>query len=102
MVFDWVLSRFFQKITNNLEEAMRKTIQYCAKHDILKEYLEIHGSEVLNMLLEEWNLEDAKKVWREEAHEEVLELLDQGLSAEEIRKQLYSELNTSSKLYNRE
>jgi predicted transposase/invertase (TIGR01784 family) len=100
--------RYFQKESMNLEEAIRKTIQYCKKHDILKEYLEIHGSEVLNMLLEEWNMEDAKKVWREEALEEGVEigmkegkkkahiedqerffkLLDQGLSAEEIKKQL--------------
>ncbi|MDR2900720.1 MAG: Rpn family recombination-promoting nuclease/putative transposase [Treponema sp.] len=108
--------RFFQKESVNLEEAMRKTIQYCEKHDILKEYLEIHGSEVLNLLLEEWNIEDAKKVWREEAREEghaeghlegrkvgreegrqegreerndyFLALLDQGLSVEEIKKRL--------------
>ncbi|MCL2440829.1 MAG: hypothetical protein FWD14_03740, partial [Treponema sp.] len=35
---------------------------------------EIHASEVLNMLLEEWNLEDAKKVWWEEAREDGLEV----------------------------
>ncbi len=64
------------------------------------------------MLLEEWNMEDAKKVWREEAREEgreegmaigiekgrdegrlkerqrFFELLDRGLSAEEIKRQL--------------
>jgi len=45
-----------------------------------------------NMLLEEWNIEDAKEVWREEALEEgreqVLELLEQGLSIEEIKNRL--------------
>ncbi|MCL2186575.1 MAG: hypothetical protein FWB86_12115 [Treponema sp.] len=44
------------------------------------------------MLLEEWNIEDAKEVWREEALEEgreqVLELLEQGLSIEEIKNRL--------------
>jgi predicted transposase/invertase (TIGR01784 family) len=62
----------------SLEEAMKKTIKYCATHDILKEYLEIHGSEVMNML-EDWNMEDAKKFWREEAREEgLVEGLEQG------------------------
>ncbi len=51
--------RSYQQEGCDLEEAMKKTIQYCEKHDILKEYLKIHGSEVLNMLLEEWNMEDA-------------------------------------------
>ena len=58
------------------------------------------------MLLTEWNIEEAKEVWREEALEEgrvegreegreaernyVLELLAQGLSAEEIKRRLTS------------
>jgi predicted transposase/invertase (TIGR01784 family) len=98
--------RFFLKETGKLEEAIKKAIQYCAKHDILKEYLEIHGSEVLNMLLEEWNTEDAiayaKNEGRETGLEEgfsmarseykqrFLELQTKGLSAEEIQKQLFS------------
>ena len=52
------------------EEAVNEAVKFCSKHDILKEFLEIHGSEVLNMLLEEWNMEDAKEVWQEEAREE--------------------------------
>jgi predicted transposase/invertase (TIGR01784 family) len=97
--------RFFQRESGDLEEAFKKTIQFCKKHDIIKEYLEIHGSEVLNLLLEEWNIEDAKEVWREEAREEgleegrkegrnkgredVLELLGrQGYPVDEIRRQL--------------
>ena len=79
-----------------LEEAIRKAIQYCIAHGIMKEYLERHGTEVVNMLLTEWNLEDAKKVWFEEGREEgskeerkyFLGLLDQGLPIGEIRKRL--------------
>jgi len=86
--------------TGDREEAVKKAIQYCQKHDILKEFLEIHGSEVLNMLLTEWNLEEAKQVWyedgitigevkgRTEGYEEILELLAQGLSADEIKNHL--------------
>ena len=56
------------------------------------------------MLITEWNIEEAKEVWREEAWEEgrnegrnegregernyVLELIAQGLSAEEIKLHL--------------
>jgi predicted transposase/invertase (TIGR01784 family) len=94
--------RFFQKESAALEEAIRKAIQYCKKHDILKEYLEIHGSEVLNMLLEEWNTEDAIAYARKEEREEVrfeerqrfMELLDQGLSPDEIKKQLNMDLKS--------
>ncbi len=101
--------RSYQKEGYDLAEAMKKTIQYCEKHDILKEYLEIHGSEVLNMLLEEWNMEDAiayaKKEAREDGfnegrsegiefgiekgREDIFEILSsQGYPVDEIRKQL--------------
>jgi predicted transposase YdaD len=52
------------------EEAMRMAIKYCLEHDILREFLEKYGTEVYNMLLTEWNMEDAKKVWFEEGREE--------------------------------
>ncbi len=102
--------RSYQREGYTLEEAMKKTIQYCKKHDIMKEYLEIHGSEVLNMLLEEWNMEDAKKVWREEALEEgiekgqkyVLNLLNQGLSVKEIEQRISSEITVSGIKYRRD
>ena len=69
---------------------------YCSKHDILKEYLEIHGSEVLNMILTEWNTEDAIAYAREEGigigetklRNEILDLLEQGLSVDQIKVHL--------------
>ena len=84
----------------NLEEAIKEAVKYCEKHDILNGFLEIHGSEVLSMILTEWNTEDAIAYAREEGREEgfetgqgkgreeVLELLDQGLSIEEIKLRL--------------
>jgi len=62
--------REFEKELGNREEALKATVQYCQKHDILKEFLESHGSEVLNMLLTEWNIDDAIAVAREEGCEE--------------------------------
>jgi hypothetical protein len=77
-------------------EAMKQAIKWCIKHETLKEFLTEHGSEVINMLLEEWDLETALRVEREEGWEEgievgenrVLELLEQGLSTTEIKAQL--------------
>ena len=60
----------YLKTIDDKEKAVEESIKYCQKHDILKEFLEIHGSEVFNMILEEWNMDDAKVVWQEEAWEE--------------------------------
>ena len=51
------------------EEAIKNAVTYCQKHGILNEFLEIHASEVLNMITE-WNTEDAIAF----AHEEGLEM----------------------------
>ena len=48
------------------EEAMKEAVKYCMDNDILKTFLETHSSEVFNMLLAEWDTEEAKLVWREE------------------------------------
>ena len=92
--------RSLWKETGNLEPAIQEAIKYCERHDILKGFLEIHGSEILNMILTEWNTEDAIAFAREEGREEgrdegreertqyVLDLLDQGFAAEEIRQRL--------------
>jgi len=57
-------------INQGKNEAIKKAVIYCRNHDILKEPLEEQGSEVLNMLMTEWNLDDAKQVWYEEGREE--------------------------------
>jgi len=62
--------RYFYKETGNLEEAIKEAVKYCQSCDILKEYLEIHGPEVLNMILTEWNTEDAIAFAREEGRED--------------------------------
>jgi hypothetical protein len=62
--------REFEKETGDKAEVMKRVVRYCRDHDILKEFLEENGTEVMNMLLTEWNIEDAKKVWFEEGMEE--------------------------------
>jgi len=96
--------REYQKQEKSLEKTFRSAINYCIKNNILKDYLEAHASEVLNMLLGEWNQEEAIEVAREEALEDgieigmekgqeksrqyFLELLNQGLTIEEIKARL--------------
>jgi len=100
--------REYHKEEDSLEKAARSAIIYCIKNNILKEYLEAHASEVLNMLLTEWNQDEAVEFAREEGREEgleeglekgreetrkedrkyFLELLNQGLTIEEIKERL--------------
>ncbi len=54
----------------SLADAIEKAIQRCSSCGIMPEYLQENGAEVLNMLLTEWNWDDAKEVWQEEAKEE--------------------------------
>ncbi|MCL2879995.1 MAG: Rpn family recombination-promoting nuclease/putative transposase [Treponema sp.] len=104
-------ARAYEEELRSRENGIIAAIKFCSKHDILSEFLELYGSEVLNMLLTEWNTEDAIAVAREEGHEEgreegleqgreegredirikVFELLDQGLSADEIKRHLENE-----------
>jgi hypothetical protein len=62
--------REYDKETGTLEDAIKKTITYCREHDILKEFLEKNATEVINMLMTEWNLDDALAVRYEEGQED--------------------------------
>jgi predicted transposase/invertase (TIGR01784 family) len=59
----------FWKELGSLEAGVTEAIKYCSRHGILSEYLERHASEVLNMILTEWNTEDAIAFAREEGLE---------------------------------
>jgi len=92
--------REYENGGNKVEKAVKNAIEYCIEKDILKDFLETHASEVINMLLTEWNLDEAVDVAREEGYEEgrektreedqqyFLELLDQDLTKEEIKERL--------------
>jgi hypothetical protein len=73
-------SKFIKKVRElegegiGLEGAVRGAVRWCIGEGILGEFLEEHGSEVVNMLMTEWKLEDALLVEREEGREEGLEL----------------------------
>ncbi|GHV33298.1 hypothetical protein AGMMS4952_25030 [Spirochaetia bacterium] len=63
-------AREYKDSGKSKEESLEMAIRYCIDHDILKAILEAHASEVINMLLEEWKIDEAKEAWQEEAWED--------------------------------
>jgi hypothetical protein len=51
-------------------EAVKEAVKHCIREGTLGGFLREHGSEVENMLLTEWNLDDALQVCREESWED--------------------------------
>ena len=46
--------------------AIREAMQYCMEHDVMKEFLQEHESEVIDMVNFEWNQKDFEEAVREE------------------------------------
>ncbi|MDR2305225.1 MAG: Rpn family recombination-promoting nuclease/putative transposase [Treponema sp.] len=92
--------RKYEQKTKTRDEAIRLAVKDCIANDILKDILETHAAEVMNMLMTEWNWDDAKEVWFEEGMEKgmekgmeegrnmVLELMKQGYSVDQIEAKL--------------
>ena len=87
--------REYEKICP-LNEAIKLAVKYCIKNDLLKEYFKQNLSEVEDMLTTEFDLDEAIAVNRLEAFEKgqeeiqnyILDLIEQGLSREEIKKRI--------------
>jgi hypothetical protein len=67
--------REYEQELGSLEAALKKAVEYCCRHDIIKEFLEKHAQEVTSMLMTEFNLDDAIAVAKEEGKEEAIEKL---------------------------
>ena len=63
-------AREFEKELGSREEGVTAAVKHCISRGILKEFLELHSSEVVNMLFTEWNWDDALAVRFEEGREE--------------------------------
>ena len=61
--------REYEKSGMTRGDAVGNAVKDCISLGILAEYLEKYASEVLNMLFQEWNWDDAKDVWQREAEE---------------------------------
>jgi len=73
------------------EAAIKEAVKYCVENNILKEFLEQNSSEVMNMLILDWNMEDALAVRYEEGIEKgvlktACKALDEGASPEFVHK----------------
>jgi hypothetical protein len=71
-------AEFVAKVRENeaampLEQAVTEAIRYCIGNRILAPFLEEHGSEVLNMIFGEWDLDEFLEVRAEEAMEAAME-----------------------------
>jgi hypothetical protein len=82
--------REYKKAGRTLEEAIKKAVEYCLKHDILKEFFEKNATGVMDMIYTEWDMETALDVrfeeGREEGREEIARnALMKGLSIDVIR-----------------
>jgi predicted transposase/invertase (TIGR01784 family) len=62
--------REYKKAGMTLEEAIKKAVEYCLEHDILKEFLEKNAAGVMDMIYTEWDMETALDVRFEEGREE--------------------------------
>ena len=80
----------FQQYSSR-DEAVKQAINWSIQHDILGEFLKENGSEVYNMLFEEYNVETALQVREEETLEKTAtKMLKAGESSERV--QLFTDL----------
>ena len=72
-------------------DAIIRAVNFCLDKGIMGDYLVEHSEEVFHMLALEWNLDDAKQAWQEEAREQGIEsvaikLIRRGRPFEEIHE----------------
>jgi hypothetical protein len=61
------MTRGYERDGMTRAKAVERAIRECISLGILAEYLKNNGSEVSNMLLQEWNWDDARAVWERDA-----------------------------------
>jgi predicted transposase/invertase (TIGR01784 family) len=77
--------REYMKTGLDKDKALKEAVNWCRRHGYIREFLKEHGSEVVNMLFGEWNLEEVLAVRYEDGWERGLE---QGLLQGGQRQQL--------------
>ncbi len=70
--YSWFIQRIkdYMAVEKNLDNAVTKTIIDCKKEGIMVDFVQKHGSEAVNMLFTQWNMEDALEVRYEEGLED--------------------------------
>ena len=62
--------RTYLKKGLKLNDAIVHAVKTCINENVMKKFLEKNASEVVNMLFTEFDMDTAKKIWKEEAREE--------------------------------
>jgi len=90
-------------------EAMNRAVEDCLRANILKEFLQKYGGEVVSILNIEWNIDDAKRISAEERAEDIAEKMikrgtplaiiveDTGLSLEKVEQMAQKIKNKQNK-----
>ena len=63
--------REFNQQYDDYSQAIREATNYCIANDILSDFLREQGGKIVSILTAEFDLDVAKKVWRNEQMEEV-------------------------------
>ena len=69
--YSFFIKRIKLYAANGVEmaQAIRKAMRYCEEHDIMKEFLQQHEGEVIDMVNFEWNQKDFEEAILEEGME---------------------------------
>jgi len=69
-----------------LEESVKSAVKYCIEHNVLKDFLEKIGAEVINMLFYDFSVEEIADIRYNEGREDGLEKgLEQGQEQASLR-----------------
>lgn len=73
--YSWFIQKIkdYMAIEKNLDKALTQTIEDCEREGIMVDFVRKHGSEAVNMLFTQWNMEDALEVRYEEGFEDGFE-----------------------------
>lgn len=70
--YSFFMNRIQGNIAGGMErgQAIREAMRYCMEHDVMKEFLQTHEREVVDMVDFEWNQKDFEEAIREDGIEQ--------------------------------
>lgn len=70
--YSWFVQKVkeYTELLSDRDAAIEWAIRDCIRAGIFSDFVRRHGSEAVNMLFTQFNLEDARKIWYEEAFED--------------------------------
>ena len=74
-------------MNQSIDEAVKKAIDYCINHDILKEFLEERGNEVLHVMTFDCTFEAREKLWKEQEEMMSKHIDEQGKQIDDLSLQ---------------